>query len=197
MARPREFDIDKAVRDAADVFWEKGYNDASLHDLLAGMKLTRGSLYKAFGDKKSLYLKVLAYYEQIAVDAAVARLTEPGVPDGRRRIIGLFKAVQRATEAGDRRGCILCTAATGQEMRDPEIASVIQTGLRRIRDAIEQALIASPLHTGLTPPKRAVLANALMTQYVGLRVLARSCLPLGIVEQSGQAVDALLAAHEG
>lgn len=196
MARPREFDINVAVRDAADVFWEKGYSDASLHDLLTGMKLSRGSLYKAFGDKKSLYLRVLAYYEQIAVDAAAARLTDPLVPDGRRRIIGLFTAVMRAVEAGDRRGCILCTAASGEEMRDPEIASVVQTGLRRIRDGLDQALVASPLHAGLTPPKRAVLANVLLTQYIGLRVLARSCLPLGIVEQSNQGVDALLSAYE-
>lgn len=196
MARPREFDIDDAVRKAADVFWEKGYEEASLPDLLDGMGLTRGSLYKAFGDKKSLYLRVLKYYEMAAVDRAVARLTDPYVPDGRRRILGLFKAVVQAVDAGDRRGCILCTAATGSEMSDPEIASAVQTGLRRIRDAMDHALAASVLHRGLSTPKRAVLANVLLTQYIGLRVLARSCLPLGIVEQSSQGVEAILSNQE-
>ena len=52
MARPREFDEAEVIRLAADVFWQKGYQDAALPDLLAGMKLTRGSLYKAFGEKK-------------------------------------------------------------------------------------------------------------------------------------------------
>lgn len=197
MARPREFEIEDAVRLAADVFWRKGYEEASLPDLLEGMGLTRGSLYKAFGDKKKLYLQVLDYYERIAVDAAVARLTDPRIPDGRRRIVGLFKAVTQAVEAGDRRGCMLCTAASASEMTDPEISAAVQKGLRRIRDGLDVALAASPLHSGLTPPKRAVMANLLLTQYMGLRVLARSCLPLGIVEQSTQGVDALLRANEG
>ena len=47
----------------AGVFWQKGYEDASLPDLLEGMGLTRGSLYKAFKDKKSLFLKVLERYD--------------------------------------------------------------------------------------------------------------------------------------
>ena len=197
MARPREFDEAEVIRLAADVFWQKGYQDAALPDLLAGMKLTRGSLYKAFGDKKTLYLRVLEHYEATVVDVAVARLTDPYVPDGRRRIVGLFKSVVQSVNVGDRRGCMLCTAATGVEMSDPDIAAAVQTGLRRIRDAIDHALAASTLHAGLSTPKRAVLANLLLTQYTGLQVLARSCLPLGIVEQSAQGIDALLRAQDG
>lgn len=195
MARPREFKTEEAIQKAADVFWKKGYEDASLPDLLEGMGLTRGSLYKAFKDKKSLYLKVLEHYDTIAVDKAVARLTDARVPDGRRRIVGLFKSVVQTVEAGDRRGCILCTAAAGAEMSDPQIAAAVHHGLQRIRDAIAVAVAASPLHDNLSPHKRKALANVLLTQYIGLRVLARSCLPLGIVEQSGQGVEALLRAH--
>lgn len=192
MARPREFDTDDAIRKAAEVFWRKGYEEASLPDLLEGMGLTRGSLYKAFKDKKNLFLLVLDHYETAAVDKVVARLTDPGVPDGRRRIIGLFKGVVNAVRAGDRRGCLLCTAAAGNEMGDPDIAAAVNKGLRRIRDAMGLALKASPIHSSLRPDENRVLANVLLTQYVGLRVLARSCLPLGIVEQSEKGVAVLL-----
>ena len=185
------------IRRAAEVFWEKGYQDASLPDLLSGMGLTRGSLYKAFSDKKSLYLRVLDYYEVTVIEAAIARLTDHHVPDGRRRIVGLFKSVVQQVDAGDRRGCILCTASAGVEMSDPQIAAAVQTGLRRLRDGIDEALASSTLHAGLTTPKRVVLANLLVAQYVGLQVLARSCLPLGIVEQSVQGIDALLRAQDG
>ena len=54
MARPREFDTDVALSGAMDVFWEHGYEGASLPDLLIGMHLTRGSLYKAFNGEKTL-----------------------------------------------------------------------------------------------------------------------------------------------
>ena len=56
MARPREFDSDQAMQDAMDAFWERGYNATSVNDLLSEMKLNRGSLYGAFGDKKQLFL---------------------------------------------------------------------------------------------------------------------------------------------
>ncbi|WP_300033350.1 TetR/AcrR family transcriptional regulator [uncultured Roseobacter sp.] len=195
MARPREFDTDEAIRKAAEVFWRKSYEEATLPDLLDGMGLTRGSLYKAFKDKKSLFLRVLDYYETTAVDDAVACLTDINVPDGRRRILGFFKGVVQAVNQGDRRGCLLCTAAAGSEMSDPEIAAAVNGGLRRIRDALGLALAASPLHDTLKQDERKTLANLLLTQYIGLRVLARSCLPLGIVEQSSRGIEELLKAR--
>ncbi len=44
------------------VFWDRGYHDASLPDLLAGMELSKGGFYKAFGDKKSVFLRALKLY---------------------------------------------------------------------------------------------------------------------------------------
>ncbi|WP_299970133.1 TetR/AcrR family transcriptional regulator [uncultured Roseobacter sp.] len=192
MARPRAFDTEDALRRATDVFWEKGYLDASLPDLLDGMGLTRGSLYKAFKDKKSLYLMVLARYEAEAVGAAQARLTDSTVPDGRERIIGLFDALRKAVAHGDTRGCLLCSAAAGTEMSDPEIAAAVEAGLTGIRDGLTAALAASPVHAAWSEPAREALANALLTHYIGLRVLARSRLPLGIVEQAATSATRLL-----
>lgn len=57
MARPREFDQNKALEAAMYVFWEKGFEAASLSDLTARMGIQRPSLYSAFGDKKD-YLKL-------------------------------------------------------------------------------------------------------------------------------------------
>lgn len=195
MARPREFDTDDAIRNAMGVFWEKGYQDASLPDLLDGMGLTRGSLYKAFKDKKTLFLLVLERYEDDAVGAAQARLSDPGVEDGRDRILGLFAASVAAATKGDHRGCLLCTAAAGFEMSDPEIAAAVQHGLEGIRAGLETALRASPLHHAMDDMAKRALANVLLTHYIGLRVLARSQLPLGAIEQSVQGVARLLEAQ--
>lgn len=52
IGRPREFELEEAARDAMNVFWDLGYEAASLPDLIAGTGLSRGSLYKAFGDKR-------------------------------------------------------------------------------------------------------------------------------------------------
>src|SRR5215470_568193 len=60
--RPRSFDVDTAVERAMGVFWSRGYHATALPDLLRATKLSRGSLYAAFGDKHSLFLRALDRY---------------------------------------------------------------------------------------------------------------------------------------
>ncbi|NIQ96073.1 MAG: helix-turn-helix transcriptional regulator, partial [Desulfuromonadales bacterium] len=77
MARPREFDVDEALDRAMGVFWLKGYEGTSLQDLLKAMKIARGSLYKAFEDKHSIYLAALDRYDQTEVEEGIAFLSDP------------------------------------------------------------------------------------------------------------------------
>lgn len=56
MARTREFDEEKVLEAAMQLFWEKGYEATSLSDLTARMGIQRPSIYSTFGDKRS-YLK--------------------------------------------------------------------------------------------------------------------------------------------
>ena len=60
--RPREFDINQALESAMFVFWRNGYEGTSLNDLTTAMNINRPSLYAAFGDKESLFFKVLERY---------------------------------------------------------------------------------------------------------------------------------------
>ncbi|WP_206543558.1 helix-turn-helix domain-containing protein [Pantoea dispersa] len=83
LGRPREFELETAARDAMKVFWDRGYDRASLPDLIAGTGLSRGSLYKAFGDKKGLLLAALGLY----------------MSDGRRETAGLLSQPGSATNA--------------------------------------------------------------------------------------------------
>ena len=174
MARPRSFDTDDAIDKAMQVFWTHGYEGASLPDLLDGMGLTRGSLYKAFTDKKTLFLKVLDHYETAAVQAGVEMLADPAIPNGADRIRGMFTSSYQAVTAGDRRGCLLCTAAAGPSQYDDEIAAVVSRGLSMLRDGIEGALGDSPRHAEMSAETRRDLADMLIAQYVGLRTMARA-----------------------
>src|SRR3954454_20321978 len=60
--RPRGFDTEAAVERAMNVFWSRGYHATALPDLLRATGLSRGSLYAAFGDKHSLFLRALDRY---------------------------------------------------------------------------------------------------------------------------------------
>ena len=187
MARPREFDTENALTGAMNVFWQHGYDAASLPDLLKGMGLTRGSLYKAFTDKKTLFLKVLKRYEVEAVDAAVALLTT-GPSDGAERIKALFDSVVSAAENGDQRGCLLCSAAAGPSAVDVDIAEVVQVQLRKMGEAFYVALAQSSAHSETSDQDTRDLAGLLLTQYVGLRIMVRSNAPIAAIQESVRAM---------
>lgn len=174
-----------------DVFWTYGYEGASLPDLLAGMGIARGSLYKAFEDKKSLFMLVLARYEEEVVMPAVALLLDPDTPDGWDRIKALFSLVVGAVRRGDRRGCLVCSAAAGAASDDVDIAKAVHRALDKMRKAIGVALEASSSHAQLDYSERRGLADALTTQYVGLRVLARSHATLATLERSAVSIGQL------
>jgi TetR/AcrR family transcriptional regulator, transcriptional repressor for nem operon len=62
VARPREFDYDDVVRKATFLFWRQGYQNTSIDDIETATGLTKGSLYKAFDNKRDLFKKCLDYY---------------------------------------------------------------------------------------------------------------------------------------
>jgi len=193
MGRPRSFDTDEAIDKAMQVFWTHGYEGASLPDLLDGMGLTRGSLYKAFTDKKTLFLKVLEHYEGQAVQAGVALLTDTAIPNGAERILTMFTNSYRAVTDGDRRGCLLCTAAAGPSMYDDDIAEAVSSGLGAMRDGIYEALKASPKHKDLSDVERGALADMLIAQYMGLRTMARARIGEETLENVVRSVRVMLS----
>lgn len=186
MARPREFDTEDALARALDVYWERGYSDATMPELLDGMGLSRGSLYKAFKDKKSLYLLVLTIYDEQTVSDAIVLLTEPQL-DGRDRILALFDSIASTVEAGDRRGCLLCSAVAGPASYDADIATLAARSLARLRRAFQAALEASEIDSDAEP-----LAQFLVTQYIGLRILSRTNISASSIRQNVQALRNIL-----
>ena len=197
MARPREFDTEAALNGAMNVFWALGYDGASLPDLLTGMGISRGSLYKAFTDKKTLFLTVLEHYEADQVAMAVTALTDKTTPDGMDRIRAVFGNVVAIARGGDRRGCLLCTAAAGPANDDPDISAAVARLLDQMEQGFRAALDDAPLLNDRDDAARATMAQLLLTQYVGLRILTRSQAPVETIEQSVTALSAMLSPQAG
>jgi TetR/AcrR family transcriptional repressor of nem operon len=62
MARTVEFNECEIVEKAMNVFWEKGYHNTSVQDLVDAMQINRSSLYNTLGDKHGLFLKCVSSY---------------------------------------------------------------------------------------------------------------------------------------
>ncbi len=65
--RPRAYDPQAALQRATDSFWRSGYSGTSLDEICAATGMNRPSLYAAFGDKHTLYLKALEHYWQLGL----------------------------------------------------------------------------------------------------------------------------------
>ena len=74
--RPKGFDSATALDAAIDVFWEKGFEAASVGDLLDATGLSRSSFYDAFGSKRDLLLAAVTHYCETNRDK-LAGLAEP------------------------------------------------------------------------------------------------------------------------
>lgn len=62
MARTREFDEDEALDAAMKVFWDAGYDGASMDMLTSALGIGKPSLYAAFGNKRQLYTRAVERY---------------------------------------------------------------------------------------------------------------------------------------
>jgi len=83
MARKKNFDPDKVLKLAVDVFWERGYSNTSMTDLVTHLGINKFSIYSTFGDKKNLYVMALTYYINNNTLPALQRLTasDSGISD--------------------------------------------------------------------------------------------------------------------
>lgn len=90
MARPRSFDPHEALDLARDVFWRQGFQGTSLDDITVATGLTKPSLYAAFGDKNTLFLKVLDRYHERVVANAERVLNEGPARDAIERWLTSF-----------------------------------------------------------------------------------------------------------
>ena len=153
----------------------KGYEATSLEDLLKAMKIARGSLYKAFDDKRSIYLAALDRYDQTEVEEGIEALRNPRGGDGIARIREMLDDV---TNDAARRGCFICNAAIDQARFDPKVEAKVTAVLRRLEDAIAVALKQSNKAGRWSAKRRAATAASILNTYMGLRVLARSGYPV-------------------
>lgn len=80
IGRPIEFNPDEVVGAAMRAFWAKGYEATSLQDLLHATRLSKSSLYQAFGGKQLLFGRCMESYTDQMVAMLRERLANSATP---------------------------------------------------------------------------------------------------------------------
>lgn len=172
--RPREFDVEAALDKALSVFRERGYHATSLADLRAATKLTTGSLYKAFEDKRAIFLAAFERYTRRRNAALQERLDVERSGRDKLRAVLLFYA--EASHGGDgRRGCLVASSATELATFDADMAAQVKAALRRL-ELLLRTLIRLGQSDGSVAPDtdRDAAAGALLCVLQGFRVVGKT-----------------------
>jgi AcrR family transcriptional regulator len=171
MGRPREFDIDKALGRAMEVFWRKGYEGASLSDLTQAMGINPPSLYAAFGNKEGLFCRALDRYAEGPTAFRSGALLEP---TARQVVESLLEGtVAHLSNPRHPKGCLLVQGAlsagdAASAVRD-ELIRRRAEGEAALRQRLERAQAEGDLPVGADP---AGLARYLSAVTQGMAVLA-------------------------
>jgi TetR/AcrR family transcriptional regulator, copper-responsive repressor len=128
--RPRQYDPDRALADAAKAFWKNGYAGTSLDDLVAATGMNRPSLYAAFGDKGDLYLKTLERYQKKSRAKSIELLADN--PPLRVFLTRFYDGALEIYRAGgnEARGCYSISTAPAQATVDPAVRAFLSDSIR-------------------------------------------------------------------
>jgi AcrR family transcriptional regulator len=174
--RPREFDRELALRQMQTVFWERGYDETSITDLVAATGLASARLYAAFGPKEAMFRTCIDLYRQEEGGFADRALAEESTVRG--ALSRMFHEAATVYSRPTPRGCMIVSAATSCASADDGLRDWLQNQRRRRTDAIKQRLVAA-IAAGELPADldaRAV-GDALAALLHGLSVQARDGVP--------------------
>lgn len=175
MARPRQFDPDEVLDRSMHAFWERGYRDTSVDDLVSATGVRPGSLYNTFpGGKHGLFLEALDRYAALVVPEKLGALERPGagVAELRAYFDGL---VEDLTRPDGRIGCLMVNSTVELAAVDSEVGEVVREHMRRLERNAERAL-RNAKRRGEVPkdvnPK--AKATQLMATGMGLMVVGKT-----------------------
>ncbi|WP_219374647.1 TetR/AcrR family transcriptional regulator [Bacillus mycoides] len=192
MARLREFDKEKALDAAMQLFWEKGYAATSLSDLTAKMEIQRPSLYAAFGDKEGLFEAALRRYTNLHAASIRTKLQkEQSVKEAIR--IFFENMVEEEYKKESNKGCF-CINTMVEIAPHNEKFEVLTREHQMYLSVIFQELITKGIQSGelQSDVNAKALAQTLVTSLIGLTVLMKSRPERSVVDNSACIIVSLL-----
>lgn len=174
MARTKQFDETQALVSAMRVFWEKGYEGTSIHDLEQAMGLNRTSIYNTFGNKRAIFNRVMSCYKESVMASLFAELDNaPDIREGVRRLLNA--ALDIHFDKDNPGGCLVVLSVLESGQHDAESQLAMQQTLQDLKTALQARLskakkageLAKDLDVGST-------ATTISTTMTGMMVMGKA-----------------------
>lgn len=135
----KQFDPQRALERARDLFWRRGFDGTGLSELEAELGVGRKSLYDTFGNKRALYLAALEHYGESVIAAICNGLERPGAS----ALANLERVLVKLAlhhGSGKSLGCLLGVGLAQVQRDDDEFAAALRRELARLQRAFERSL---------------------------------------------------------
>jgi AcrR family transcriptional regulator len=173
MARPKEFDRERALRRAISAFSQKGFAATSTEELMRAMEVGRQSMYDTFGDKRALFLKALEVYVSESVRAINVALRAPGSPLTAVRIALVHFAERKDLSSAD--GCMGINAVCEFGLLDEEVTRITRRAANALRRTLMDTLRRAQMEGELDArTDMEGLADFFESTLAGIRIAAKA-----------------------
>jgi len=123
VGRPKEFDEDKVLNIAMNYFWDKGYDNASLNQLLQQMGISKSSFYQTFGSKQALFERCLELYVKQQTSWINEQLT---IKSAKQVLFDIFQmSISEIKQYGEIKGCLVMNSAETCYKKYPDLSQLI------------------------------------------------------------------------
>lgn len=141
--RKKIFDEATALEVAMNVFWEKGYIGASLADLTQRMGINKPSLYSAFGNKESLFIRATKLYAEKKIKTLSNLLKDKTIPLQQRIKTYMMSVVSVQCESKNAKGCylVLCEAEVASGEIPKQASELLTEAGNYVQALLENVLI--------------------------------------------------------
>lgn len=173
---PRQKDFDEAVvlDRAVNLFWDKGFNGASMQEVVDRLGISRSSLYDTFGDKRQLFIKSLHRYQQQQGGAWMAKAEQSNatLPFLREMFETAIREIAHDTQS---KGCFMVNAAVELAPHDPEVAQIVDNNRCQMENTIAALIRKGQLNGEISTKRDAMqLSRFLFHVFSSIRLAAKS-----------------------
>ncbi|HLK03617.1 MAG TPA: TetR/AcrR family transcriptional regulator [Candidatus Acidoferrum sp.] len=165
MARNVEFDHHQAIDRATRLFWNKGYSNTSLRDLLNAMRIGEGSFYNTWKSKKRLYVECLQHYnDTVSRRRLDSLLSRQSVKAGIR---AFFQTI--LDELDDPRTpaiCLLAQSLSGDVLQQRDLRKLVVADMKAFYAAFSDRLESAKKNGELPKSFDADVAAHLIVTYL-------------------------------
>ncbi len=172
MARKSNFDRNEKLTQAMQLFWQKGYSNTSISDLIETLQINRFSLYNSFGDKQRLYYEALeTYLTSISYPGTDILSSNEASIEELEQFLIQFAELQKQNSCG----CLIQNALVEHAGEDQVVLNKGNLLFDYLLNIITNAIINAQHQDKIASKHNAnMMAQLILTQMQGMRVLGKA-----------------------